>query len=320
MSNLNKDNNDAAFDFEKLRHDKVNKDLWFSKEKSTSNADKIFATIDKKIIEAIKKNSYSDVDIGEFYKSSELIDNYITYVIQSFNKNFPDLNGMKVLNYLEDQDFMEGANPIFLLMHDLIHYSLQSDFNERLSSQTQEMDDEPSYYIPLMDRVYEDIASSLSNFQPKKSSQGIFEYLEKIFQLKLEEHDNYPDLEIEDCKEVINSTFNHAKNELRGRLNDKFPNKVKQFLDGFFSRMKFFMLKNLENAFDTIRTIDDLYNRFKLQENFEKEYYSRMDNSEILEQETSSNLRKWMIDCLNQASKLINQIENIYENDEYIED
>lgn len=132
MNSFNKDINNAAFEFEKLRHDKVNKDLWFSKEKATSNVSEIFGLIDKKINYALKKLGYSRYEIKNFYKTSKLIDSYITYVIQSFNKHFPKLNAMTVLNYLDDQDFLEFDNPIFLLMHDLIHYAMQYDFNIRL--------------------------------------------------------------------------------------------------------------------------------------------------------------------------------------------
>lgn len=77
MNSFNKDINNAAFEFEKLRHDKVNKDLWFSKEKATSNVSEIFGLIDKKINYALKKLGYSRYEIKNFYKTSKLIDSYI---------------------------------------------------------------------------------------------------------------------------------------------------------------------------------------------------------------------------------------------------
>lgn len=302
---LANDSNNAASAVEKLKTDKFfDSSLWFTKDPAISNAAKNFNLIDKKLKQKVKDNGF---DYSESPEYSELKE----YILSSFDNYFKrfKLRSYEVEELLSDQE----NEDLFILMHDLIHQVFQRDFTQAIQSQSVDLDDDPGYYIPLMDRLYEDAASSLSNFQPKKSTQGLFEYLERLFQI------NAPDYEPseENLKELINYVFNIAKQELRKNGDNKF----KQFADGFLSKLKGQML-NKDNLLEALSLAEDdfgdIWKHYNLQELYEPEYYERLNDHDLLDEEKAVVLRNWLMSCLNKAKEVLNK--DYYEDEEYIDE
>lgn len=292
------DLNEASYAVEKLKSDKFfDSSLWFSKNPSVSNIDKSFAIFDKKLQNKVKEYGIDYEDSIEYKELKE-------FIIQSFNEKFGrfKLNAKKVVNLLEDQ----GNTGLYVLIHDLIHQVFQFYFTDAIESQIYEDDEESGYYIPLLDRLYEDIASSLSNFQPKMSDQGIFAYLDNLFIIKGSEYIKEND-GIENFKSLVNEVFTIAKSELRQK---KVNNKLKQFADGFFSKLKGQILNKMTSILDQIEDEEELSSIWRLsglQDEFEKEYYKRIDESELLNEEDAVVLRNWLMSCIKKANEILNK-------------
>jgi len=199
---------------------------------------------------------------------------------------------------------------------------LQSNFTESLEKQNVHIfadeDDEDydeEYYIPLLDRIYEDIASSLSNFQPKKSNQGLFEYLKDVFIIEFNKEkqsdDDFP-LYVKDkvylkemTRRAIENTFKVAKRDLRSK---NVSSKIKQFADGFFSKLKHHMLNNI--SLDNLSDYDiakSIFKKIDPQSHFEPEYYKRLDEHQVVDDEIDLALREWLMKCNNKANEILNK-------------
>jgi len=300
---LANDSNSASLAVEKLKNDKFfDSSLWFTKDPAISNAAKNFNLIDKKLKQKVKSSGFDYIESREYSELKE-------YILSSFDKHFKrfKLRSLDVESLLSDQE----QEDLFILMHDLIHQVFQKDFTQAIQSQSVDLDDDPGYYIPLMDRLYEDAASSLSNFRPKKSSQGLFEYLERLFQI------NVPDYEEseEGLKELINNVFNIAKQELRKNGDNKF----KQFADGFLSKLKGQMLDrdNLLEALHLAQNdFGDIWKHYNLQELYEPEYYERLNDHDLLDEEKAVVLRNWLMGCINKAKEVLNKDYDEYNDEE----
>lgn len=298
---LAKDTNNAAPSIEKLKTDRFfDSSLWFSKFPTISNLEENFGMLDKKLKD----------ELGSDYIYSIHYDKLKDFILDSFNSTFKrfKLNSVKVSELLEDQ---ESTN-LFILIHDLIHQVFQRNFTESIQSQSVDIDDDPDYYIPLMDRLYEDAASSLSNFQPQKSQQGIFTYLEDLFRIN---YGNY-DVSENGLKNLINEVFKIAKNELRSQKDNKF----KQFADGFLSKLKGQMLDThnfnyVINKVTAKNSLEDVWDLYGLQESNEDAYYERLDDSSLLDEEKAILLRNWLMACIKKTNELLDNLndEEIYD-------
>jgi hypothetical protein len=334
----------AAPEFLKLREDlnkrKSNADLWFGPQIAKLNDDaKNFAIIDNKIKKAIKQldSNYSIVGAGNkdeykitaYYLSHPKTQDLIKFICNSYNKNFPHLNAEVVKENLIndgslDPDSEEDDNPIFILIHDLIHQVIEHDFVNQLESQRGDDED----VVTLLDQLNEDLASSLSSFQPgvKRSSQGLAYYLKLLFLNNLK--NNTKNYTANDLVDAINKTFHRAKAELRGKLDTiseqlsssykekikQTPPKVKQLVDGFLSKLKNEMMNKVTDVIDNKELIGynkkytDIWSAFELQDLFD-EYNSNIMQSSIISQPDSSALRSWMIGCFNQMKQLLHYFE-----------
>lgn len=330
----------ASPEFLKLRDEKAGK-LWFSDDIAKANGDKHFAVLDQaniKAIQQIANEGYLPVEDREelvsWYLNHERTQELISFICERYNKYFPQLNAYTVLDHLKnsgDLDAGSGAtspNPIFILVHDLLHQVLQSDFSESLQNQS-DMENEglnPS----LLDELNEDIASSLSNFQPnlKNVGQGIWKYLRHTFIIKWDAKQSQKADSVEDfqqkLKQTIEETFHYAKAELRGKVDKlvdrhtinslKIPAQVKQLVDGTLSRAKHQMLQQAEDISDEafelkINYASKLFDMFDLGY-LAEQHYDKIMESRTINQTDSSALRGWMLECLGAMKRLNNYFTN----------
>lgn len=313
------DLNSAALGVEKLRNDNLLKNnLLFTKKPTTSNIEKEFGKINKKL------KNYAEGIFGS-YADSPIYEEFIDFVLDTYDSIFRKykISANRVYHYLDEQSRENDEKiDLFILIHDLIHQALQSNFTESLEKQNVHIfadeDDEDydeEYYIPLLDRIYEDIASSLSNFQPKKSNQGLFEYLKDVFIIEFNKEkqsdDDFP-LYVKDkvylkemTRRAIENTFKVAKRDLRSK---NVSSKIKQFADGFFSKLKHHMLNNI--SLDNLSDYDiakSIFKKIDPQSHFEPEYYKRLDEHQVVDDEIDLALREWLMKCNNKANEILNK-------------
>ena len=321
---------------------KLHSDLWFGNRMAQLNDDiNNFAIFDKKVKDAIKDlgdnygivDSSSDGYVSSFYLSHDKTQELIKFICDSYNRKFPKINAYDVLNHLENEGSLDPksgivVNPIFILIHDLIHQVIEYDFVNQLETQQDEEGDE---VITLMDQLNEDLASSLSGFQPtaSRTSQGLAAYIKFLFLKNFKGKNNYSRGEL---VQAIEKTFHFAKAELRNKVDKiktnlgesyvskskKVPAKVKQLVDGILSKLKHQMLSNVDNVIaskDDIgyrRYYGSVWEAFELQDVFD-EYNEKIIESSIIEQADSSALRSWMIECLSKMKELLNYFEYGFE-------
>lgn len=333
----------ASPEFFQLRNPlgkKLHSDLWFGNRMAELNSDMNgFAIFDNKIKKAIKslESNYgvvggsSDDAINRFYLSHPETQELIKFICNSYDQKFSGIKSADVLNHLEmdgSLDPKSGAvnNPIFILIHDLIHQIIEYDFIKQLETQ---QDDEGDEVITLMDQLNEDLASTLSGFQPraKNTSQGLAAYIKFLFNRNFRENSDFTK---ENLESAINRTFHIAKAELRGKLEKlqsnltesyvsktkTVPPKVKQLVDGTLSKLKKEMMDKVDNVIDLKSNIgyrkryNSAWDAFELQDVFD-EYNQKIIDSSIIEQSDSSALRNWMIECLGKMNGLLNYFENV---------
>jgi hypothetical protein len=317
----------AAPEFVNLQNDPRAK-LWFGDQMAEANNDKYFAILDRDNLNAIKALSdeglfyVSKEELPVWYLQNEKTQETMRFIVDRYNRYFPQLDGNTVLSYLRDYGDLDpdsGAssnNPIFILVHDLIHQALQSQFVQRLH-ENREREDQ-GLLVPLVDELYEDIASSLSNFQPgiKNIGQGVFSYLANTFNKKWVTQVPTDDT----LRSTIEATFHQVKAELRGKIdglsnkheisNTKVPNQIKQLVDGILSKAKYQMLQQVPDVVTqavarNITIAQSIFKLFDLRE-IQQQYYERLMASSIVDQTNSSALRAWMLECL-QAMKNLNK-------------
>lgn len=306
----------ASFEFNKLRNEKGrNSELWFADEAAKRNDDKYFAIMDNENIENIK-NAYEILGLGlneseirKFYLEDNKTQETINFILNSYNKYFPQIKSEKVYQNLENTEaLIISDTPIFLIIHDLIHQTLEKNFVENLEKQNISGN-------TLLDELFEDLASSLSGFEPNNPAQGLFGYLNYKFMRYV----TY--LDADSLKNSIEKTFHIAKSELRGKIdklskemfvsNLKIPNKIKQLVDGFLSHLKNYMLENIGTAQYHVRSngigfgkeYENIFWAFELESEV-KDYYDKIRESQIIEQTDSSALRNWMLECLRKMKEL----------------
>lgn len=321
---------------------KLYSNLWFGNRMAETPSDmKNFAIFDNKIRQAIRslESNYgvvggsSDKDINKFYLSHPKTQELIQFICDSYNRKFSGINANDVLNHLESNDSLD-SNPIFILIHDLIHQVIEYDFVKQLETQE---DDEGDGVITLMDQLNEDLSSSLSGFQPsakKNVGQGLAAYIKNIFSKNISS--NFYKLEHEPAQKeletAIDNTFHIAKAELRGKLEKiksnlpesyvsktkPIPPKVKQLVDGILSKLKQAMKENIDQVINSRDDIgyrgyyQDIWEAFELQDIFD-EYNQKIIESSVIEQADSSALRSWMIECLGKMKELLNYFETEFE-------
>lgn len=346
----------AAPEFLKLRTTRDRKmlggELWFGANMAQVNNDmNNFAILDNKIVSALKnlERNYgvvgsSDIaDINSYYLSHPKTQNLIRFICNTYNNNFPGRDAYAVAQHLENEGQLDPSsgvvqNPIFILIHDLIHQIIEPDFVQQLQDQ------QGGEVITLMDEISEDIASSLSGFQPssKTAGQGLVLYLKRLFSKYVSETGKIfsVNFSLPDLIDVINKTIHEAKAELRGKLK-KFeksqpseykekikdiPAEMKQLVDGTLSKIKNQMITaSKEDIYDNngnyqlsnittmqsgrIQSINEkVWNAFNLDEIF-REYNQKILESRIISQSDSSALRRWMIGCLNKMKELLQYFE-----------
>jgi hypothetical protein len=323
----------AAPEFVALK-DKPN--LWFGDYMANKNNDRYFAILDRENLKNIKKLQdngliYED-NLNEYYVDHDMTKRTMSQICHAYNKYFPSVNAFTVFQHLKDDgtlDVESGAatdTPIFILVHDLIHQVLQSNFVESLNKQRDREDE--SLSPTLLDELYEDIASSLSNFQPSTTNigQGIFLYLRSLFNKKFNELSLKDPLDLEDIKsnlrQAIEATFHQAKAELRGKIDrlsnkselgaERVPGPIKQLVDGILSRMKGEMVSQVPSVAEAILKqvptdyrSGGTFGRFELSL-ISEEYYEKILDSKVVNQSDSSALRAWMQESLNAMQKLHN--------------
>lgn len=342
----------GAPEFLKLREPSDRKrlsgELWFGDRMAQVNNDmRNFAILDNRIVNALKKieedygiiGTYDVSEINAYYLKHPKTQELIRYICNSYNNKFPGRNAYEVAGKLEndgqlDPDSGIVQNPIFILIHDLIHQIIEPDFVQQLQDQ------ESGEVITLMDEISEDIASSLSGFQPTYSTagQGLVSYLKRLFNKYVKETGKTfsVNLSLSDLIEVINKTIHEAKAELRGKLAKfeggqspeyrekvkKIPPEMRQLVDGILSKIKKQMLDKAKNdIFDSngqyqllntnsriIAVNGPIWRAFDLDEIF-REYNEKILESRIISQSDSSALRGWMISCLAKMKELLNYFE-----------
>lgn len=320
----------GAPEFMQLK-DEEGSDLWFGDRMSEANGDKYFAILDRSNLDAIRKSAIGSTldteELAGWYLMHEKTQSLIRFIGQRYNKYFPNLDFTNVLNHLEQEGSLDPRsgvttpNPIFIFIHDLIHQVLQSDFTDSLNNQRSREDE--SLNPSLLDELNEDIASSMSNFQPgiKNIGQGLFVYLRNGF-TKAYGNQVATDVNI---RQALEKTFHQAKAELRSKIdglanshefqNQKIPAQVKQMVDGFLSRAKHKMLSQLEDVIDEavefkMNSGYRIFELFDLRE-LASEYYQKINESSVVDQADSSALRGWMIECLGEMKKLNDYFKNL---------
>jgi len=334
----------ASPEFFQLRNPlgkKLHADLWIGNRMAVLNSDMNgFAIFDNKIKKSIKSlddnygvaGGFGEVAINIFYLSNPRTQELIKSICDSYDRNFPGIKSADVLNHLEKDGSLDpksGAavdNPIFILIHDLIHQIIEHDFIKQLEDQ---QDDEGDEVITLMDQLNEDLASTLSGFQPsaKNTSQGLVAYIKFLFNRDFRENSEFTK---ENLESVINRTFHIAKAELRGKLEKlksnltesyvgktkTVPPKVKQLVDGTLSKLKKEMTDKVDNIIRLKsdigyrKTYNSVWEAFELQDVLD-EYNQKIIDSSIIEQSDSSALRRWMVECLSKMNGLLNYFENV---------
>jgi hypothetical protein len=198
----------------------------------------------------------------------------------------------------------------------------------------------------LADEIYEDLVSSLSNFQPSgynqynsKMQSFLVQYIETIFNQHFDKNHNY-----ESLKFAIDKTFHILKAELRNKINsivdeisenhlNKFKstqiasNKIKQLVDGVLSKFKFEMTQQIPDVISyhnsgqigSNKEYKNTFDAFQL-ENIQNEYQEKILEADIIEQADSSALRAWMIEVLKEIKKLNNYFKYELENELFNED
>lgn len=317
----------AAYEFLQLRNLKNPKlQLWFTENIAKLNNDsKNFAILDNKIIKVLKDLNqdyyFTEDDITNFYLDHPKTQNLIYFICNSYNKFFPKLNSYSVLDNLKNEGTLDPEsgtvnNPIFILIHDLIHQVIESDFIEQLQNQ---QDPDSNYdNITLLDQLNEDLASTLSNFQPENPNQGLQYYLKNLFFKNLRDISNVNEV---DLYQAIEKTFYQAKAELRNKidklsLNESYKNKIKdvppklkQLVDGLLSKIKYQMIQKIDEIKGkSFGFYGRLWEEFELEDIFEQYNLSILE-SNIIEQSDSSALKAWMLTCLPKMKELLNYFE-----------
>lgn len=314
----------AAHEFLQLRSLKNPKlQLWFTENLAKRNNDsKNFAILDNKIIKVLKDLNeqyyFTEDDITNFYLDHPKTQDLIYFICNSYNKFFPKLNSYSVLDNLKNDGTLDpesgvASNPIFILIHDLIHQVIEADFIEQLQNQKNEETDEN---ITLLDQLNEDLASTLSNFQPDNPNQGLQYYLKQLFFKNLKSN-KITETELE---HAIEKTFYQAKAELRNKidklsLNKNYKNKIKnvppklkQLIDGLLSKIKHQMIQKIDEIKDNSYSYEILWKEFELEDIFEQYNLSILE-SNVIEQSDSSALKAWMLTCLPKMKELLNYFE-----------
>jgi hypothetical protein len=314
----------AAHEFLQLRNLKNPKlQLWFTENIAKRNNDsKNFAILDNKIIKVLKDLNqdyyFTEDDITNFYLDHPKTQDLIYFICNSYNKFFPKLNSYSVLDNLKNDGTLDpesgaASNPIFILIHDLIHQVIEADFIEQLQNQKNEETDEN---ITLLDQLNEDLASTLSNFQPDDPNQGLQYYLKQLFFKNLKSNKNTET----ELKYAIEKTFYQAKAELRNKidklsLNENYKNKIKnvppklkQLIDGLLSKIKHKMIQKIDELKDNSYSYNMLWKEFELEDIFEQYNLSILE-SNVIEQSDSSALKAWMLTCLPKMKELLNYFE-----------
>ena len=180
-----------------------------------------------------------------------------------------------------------------------------------------------------MDQLNEDLASTLSGFQPSanNTSQGLAAYIKFLFNKNFKQNSEFTK---ENLESAINRTFHIAKGELRGKLEKlrssltesyvgktkTVPPKVKQLVDGTLSKLKKAMMDKVDNIISLKSDIgyrkkyNSVWHAFELQDVLD-EYNQKIIDSSVIEQSDSSALRSWMVECLSKMKGLLNYFENI---------
>lgn len=323
--------------------EKMHSKLWFGESMAElNNETNNFAVFDNKIKAAIRnlERNYGIIgsedaeDVTKFYLSHDKTQDLIRFICRTYDQKMT-VSSSNVLNHLLDDGSLDpdsgiATNPIFILMHDLIHQAIEHDFVEQLETQSGSEGDD---VITLLDQLNEDLASSLSNFQPKSSAsnQGLVAYIKQHFLRNLRK-----DFEEKDLIDAIEKTFHFAKAELRSKIDkiklnmsDEYVTKtknvspkLKQLVDGILSKLKHAMLQDVERVANSKSDIGyqkyykDVFDAFELQDIFD-EYNEKITTSLVMEQADSSALRAWMISCLSKMKELLNYFEYGFEEENF---
>lgn len=310
----------GSFEFNKLRGEKGrNSELWFGAEIAHKNDEKQFAAMDKEnIVNILKAAEWISILEGEdinkrnakkYYLQHPKTQETIHFILRTYDKYFPQIKSERVFQNLENTEVLNFESPIFLLIHDLIHQTLEKEFITNLENQN-------NNEATLLDELYEDLASSLSNFEPHQPNQGLFSYLNLKFNKEL----LFP-INEETLQKTIEKTFHIAKSELRGKIDQlakrkthelnklDIPRKMKQLVDGILSRLKLKMLENIPVALKHKETNEigkqyrNLFWAFDLDDELTA-WYEKIRESQIIEPADSSALRAWMLECLKKMKEL----------------
>lgn len=307
-------------EFLKLRDDPKAK-LWISRQMAGEYNAKEFAVFDKKMQEI-------DKDYGldpKSYLNDSDTKQLIKFILDSYNTFFKN----KKISSYDVYSNIEGEleytdNPIFLLMHDLIHQVLSVNFIQELQNE-QDLDQE-GLYPSLSNELNEDIASYLSNIAFTDPNQGLFRYIKTYISYYLKElNDKNMPKNILDGRDnlttAINMTFHRVKAELRGKTHKfedmektQFSSKKKQLVDGFLSSMKQELLSQIDNF-----SLQDIKNRNIKQFWFNdlvESYYDKIEKSEVVGQTDGAALTAWMRGCLTKMNELLQRYENKFNEEE----
>lgn len=310
-------------EFLKLRDDPRAK-LWISNQMAGYNHAKEFAIFDKKIQNLEREWGFQPKSYLENPETKKLI----KFILDTYDLYFKYKNISAYNVYSNLADELEYAdNPIFLLIHDLIHQVLSVNFIEELQNE-KDIEDEglnPS----LSNELNEDIASYLSNIAFNNPNQGLFRYIKThIFNYLKELNNRNPIYDLSDAQanlsDAVNFAFHRAKAELRGKINkfegmekSKISGSKKQLVDGLLSKMKAELLSQVDNfSINEIKKIN--IDKFWLDDLIE-DYYDKIDKSEIIGQTDGAALTAWMRECLIKMNDLVRYFENIiddYNNEE----
>ena len=286
------------------------------------------AKFDKENIQSIKKiidNGFLDGNPKEIYLENLKTNEFIDFLISSYNKYFGKrFDANNVVNNLVDE-MEQFETPLWVIIHDLIHQVLEPKFVKNLSTRY-----EYEETTVLADEIYEDLASSLSNFQPsglnefgRKRQSFLVQYIETIFNQNFDKS-----YDAESLKFAIEKTFHILKAELRNKIEtisdeisenhlEKFKStqvasaKIKQLVDGMLSKFKFEMIQQIpgiiwkyENKqIGPNKEYMNVFEAFEL-EDIQDEYQTKILESDVIEQSDSSSLRTWMIEVLQAIKKL----------------
>ena len=301
--------------------------IWFGDAVAESTINKNFAIFDRKLLKLVLENGIIDsrkhvYEYNEFLLNNDNVRNFLANISNEYSKLFPGLNPEQVINNVKNQNSEYGGieNILFMIIHDLIHNVLDSKFVESLSNRE---DDTTS----LLDELNEDLASSVSNFEPNPSGQGIFKYIKQLFcDFYLNnEFDKYKENPEQKIIDAIIKSIGHAKLELRGKIDKivsnntirlnrikkspKFSNQAKQLLDGFLSKIKNNLINQVKNT-----NFENPFDLFEISEkiNFDDlldEWYERIRDSSVLNQTEGSALSIWLRYVFGEMDKLYNNIE-----------